>query len=83
MRAIRVVPLVNHATYDKELWPVDKTLIYNAISALATAVGYMPQIGTDVPSWQRALDQDVAKMELVLNELRKLSNAVDTSKPQA
>ena len=69
-------------TYDKELWPVDKTLIYNAISALATAVGYMPKITTDVPSWQRALDQDVAKMELVLSELRKLGNAVDTSKPQ-
>ena len=69
--------------YENELWPIDKTLIYNAISALASALGYMPKITTDVPSWQRALDQDVAKMELVLIELRKLGVPVDTSKPQA
>lgn len=59
-------------TYDKEVLLVDKTLIYYAISALATALTYMPH----------ALNQDVARVELVLNELRKLSIPVDTSKPQ-
>lgn len=68
-------------TYDKELLLVDKTIVYNAISALATALTYMPHVDTAIPRFQIALDQDVARMELVLSELRKLSIPVDTSKP--
>ena len=67
-------------TYDKELLLVDKTLIYNAITALASALTYMPHIQTEVP-FQIAINQDVAKMKLVLSELRKLGFSVDTSKP--
>lgn len=69
-------------TYDKELLLVDKTLIDNAISALETVISYMPHVKTEVTRFQHALNQDVARMELVLNELRKLSVRVDTSKPQ-
>ena len=69
-------------TYDKQLWMVDKSLIYNAISALALALEYM-HVDTAVPRFAQAMKQDVAKMELVLIELRKLGVPVDTSKPQA
>lgn len=65
------------------LWQVDKTVIYNAISALSEALGYMQNIETDVPSWQRTLKQDVARMESALSELRKLGIPLDTSKLQA
>ena len=68
-------------TYDKELLLVDKTLMYNAISALATAISYMPSVKTEVLKFQHSLNEDVARMELVLNELRKISVPVDTSKP--
>ena len=70
-------------TYDKELWMVDKTLIYNAISALALALEYMPHVDTAVPRFAQALKQDIARMESALEALRKLNVPVDTSKPQA
>lgn len=63
-------------TYDKELLLVDKTLIYNAITALETALTYMPHVQTNVPKFQLALNQDLARMELVLNELRNLRHPV-------
>ena len=69
--------------YDKELWQVDKTVIYNAISALSEAVGYVQNIETDVPSWQRTLKQDLARMESALESLRKVGIPLDTPKQQA
>lgn len=70
-------------TYYKELLLVDKTLIYNAITALETALTYMPHVQTSVPKFQLARNQDVSRMESTLGELRKLGIPLDTSKPQA
>jgi tRNA splicing ligase len=64
--------------YQTEMWNVPKDDIYAAIHALDTALDYMPQVKTDVPSWQKKLDQDIAQMKCALNALRKL-NAIDST----
>ena len=37
--------------YQQEMMTVPKDAIYAAIHALGLAIGYMPQIKTDVPQW--------------------------------
>lgn len=61
------------ATYQQEMWTVPKDAIYAAIAAIQLALGYMPQIKTDVPQWQKAVEQDVVRMQCALSELRKLA----------
>ncbi len=58
--------------YQPEIWSVPKDVIYNATEAIQLAISYMPQIKTDVPQWQKAVEQDVVKMQCALTELRKL-----------
>lgn len=60
------------ARYEQEMWTVPKDVIYAAISAIEAALGYMPQIKTDVPRWQQAVDDDIVKMQCAVSELRKL-----------
>jgi len=61
-------------TYGPEIWHVDKTVIYNAITAIATALTYMPHVQTDVPRFQRAFQNDIEFMEGAVAELRKLES---------
>jgi hypothetical protein len=58
--------------YQQEIWSVPKDAIYAARSAIETALGYMPQIKTDVPQWQKTVEQDIVRMQCALAELRKL-----------
>ena len=58
--------------YQPEMWTVPKDAIYAAIEALRLAIGYMPQIKTDVPQWQATLDQDLIKMQCAISELRSV-----------
>jgi len=76
MRAERVVLVEDcgQPVYRPEIWSVEKDMIYAAISALATAIGYMPQIKTDVPRWQKTLEQDIVNMQRAITELRQLPN---------
>ena len=59
-------------SYQPEMWTVPKDAIYAAVEAIQLALGYMPQIKTDVPQWQKAVEQDVVRMQCALAELRKL-----------
>jgi hypothetical protein len=63
-------------SYTQEMWSVPKDAIYSAASALQLALGYMPQIKTDVPQWQKTVEQDIVKMQCALAELRKLGGGV-------
>ena len=58
--------------YQQEMLSVPKDAVYAAMEALRLAIGYMPQIKTDVPQWQATLDQDVVKMQCAVAELRKI-----------
>ena len=58
--------------YQQEMWSVPKDAVYAAMEALRLAIGYMPQVKTDVPQWQATLEQDTAKMQCAADELRKL-----------
>jgi hypothetical protein len=58
--------------YQQEMWSVPKDAIYAALSAIEKALGYMPQIKTDVPQWQKTVEQDIVQMQCALAELRKL-----------
>ena len=58
--------------YQQEVWSVPKDAIYAARLAIETALGYMPQIKTDVPQWQKTVEQDIVQMQCALAELRKL-----------
>ena len=60
------------AEYEQEFWSVPKDAIYAARSALETALGYMPQIKTDVPQWQKTVEHDIVRMQCALSELRRL-----------
>ena len=68
------VPKPSEMTYGPEIWHVDKTVIYNAITAIASALTYLPHIKTEVPRFQRALLNDIDLMEGVVGELRKLES---------
>ena len=70
------IPLAepSEMTYGPEMWHVDKTVIYNAITAIASALTYLPHIKTEVPRFQRALLNDIDLMEGVVGELRKLES---------
>ena len=59
--------------YQPEMWLMPKDAIYAALSAIEAALGYMPQIKTDVPQWQKTVEQDIIWMQCALEELRKLS----------
>jgi hypothetical protein len=58
--------------YQQEMWSVPKDAIYAARSAIETALGYMPQIKTDVPQWQRTVENDIVQMQIALTELKRL-----------
>jgi len=58
--------------YQQEMWSVPKDAIYAALTAIETALSYMPQIKTDVPQWQKTVEQDIVRMQCALAELRKL-----------
>jgi len=58
--------------YQQEIWSVPKNTIYAAIDAIQLALGYMPQIKTDVPQWQKTVEQDIVRMQCAFAELRKL-----------
>lgn len=58
------------------MWSVAKDAIYAAIDAIQSALGYMPQIKTDVPHWQKTVEQDIVRMQCALAELRKLVGAM-------
>lgn len=58
--------------YQQEMLTVPKDAVYAAIDALQLAVGYMPQIKTDVPEWQKLLEIHVAKMQCSLEQLKRL-----------
>lgn len=58
--------------YHQEMWVVPKDVIYNSIGAIQLALGYMPQVKTDVPQWQVVVDRDVERMRCALDELKKL-----------
>ena len=60
-------------TYQPEMWSVPKDAIYAAVEAIQVALGYMPQIKTDVPQWQKTVEQDIVRMQCALADLRKLS----------
>lgn len=66
------IELPNMSGYHQEMWSVPKDVVYAACSAIETALGYMPQIKTDVPQWQRTVEQDIVRMQCALAELRKL-----------
>ena len=74
MRAERVVLVENcgQPVYRPEIWSVEKDTIYAAIEGLRLALGYMPQIKTDVPQWQKMVEQDIVQMQCAITELRKL-----------
>ena len=55
--------------YQQEMWSVPKDTIYAARSAIKTALGYMPQIKTDVPQWEKTVKQDIVLMQCALAEL--------------
>jgi hypothetical protein len=61
--------------YQPEMWSVPKDTIYAAIAAIQLALGYMPQIKTEVPQWQMMVVQDVARMKKALEELQKLGQS--------
>ena len=61
-----------HAQYSREMWSVPKDVIYSAITALESALGYMPQIKSDVPQWQKTTDLDIRRMQQALKSLRDL-----------
>lgn len=58
--------------YTPETWKVRKDVIYAAIAAIETALGYMPQIKTDVPRWQQTIENDIVQMQCAITELRRL-----------
>lgn len=60
------------SVYQREMWSVPKDVIYAAIAAIQSALGYMPQIKSDVSQWQRMVDEDVMKMQCAISELRKM-----------
>ncbi len=59
--------------YQQEMWTVPKDAIYAAITAIETALGYMPQIKSDVPRWQQTMENDIVQMQCAITELRRLS----------
>jgi hypothetical protein len=61
--------------YQPEMWTVPKDTIYAAVAAIQSALGYMPQIKTDVPQWKMMVVQDVARMKKALEELQKLGQS--------
>jgi hypothetical protein len=61
--------------YQKEVWPVPKDVIYNAIQAINIALSYIPHIKTDIPQWQKTLEQDIIRIQCSLSELRKLDGS--------
>ena len=58
--------------YQPEMWSVPKDKIVAAANAIQLALCYMPQIKTDVPQWQKTVEQDIVRMQFALLELRKL-----------
>lgn len=58
--------------YQQEMWSVPKDVIYAAIHSIETALAYMPQVKTDVPVWQKVLEQHVLEMKSTLEMLKKL-----------
>ena len=58
--------------YQQEMWSIPKDTIYAATNAIQLALGYMPQIKTDVLQWQKTVEQDIVRMQCALAELRKL-----------
>ena len=62
------------ALYAPEFWTVQKNHIYAAINALETALSYMPHIKTDVPQWQKTLEQDIVRMQCAITQLRAEPN---------
>lgn len=58
--------------YQPEMWSVPKDVIYAAANAIQVALSYMPQIKTDVPQWQKTIEQDIVQMQCAMTELRKL-----------
>ena len=69
--AIEEIPSISELRYGPEMWQVDKTVIYNAITAIETALTYMPHVQTDVPRFQRALQNDIEQMERAVADLRR------------
>jgi len=63
---------IDATTYQPEILTISKDAVYVVIHALGLAIGYMPQVKTDVPQWQATLEQDTAKMQCAADELRKL-----------
>lgn len=49
---------------------IDVDVVHAAIHALTLALGYMPQIQTDVPQWKRALAIDINAMQTALDRLK-------------
>lgn len=58
--------------YQQEMMNVPKDAIYGAISAIELALGYMPQVQTEVPEWKKLLQIHVAKMQCSLEQLKRL-----------
>ena len=58
--------------YQQEMWSIPKDTIYAATNAIQLALGYMPQIKTEVLQWQKTVEQDIVRMQCALAELRKL-----------
>lgn len=69
---LRLPRLPEVSEYEQEFWSVPKDAIYGAITAIQTALGYMPQIKTDVPQWQRTVENDIVQMQIALTQLKRL-----------
>jgi hypothetical protein len=65
--------------YQTEMWSVQKDTIYAAVAAIQLALGYIPQIKTEVPQWQKTLELDVKRMQIALEELQKLKQHYGSS----
>ncbi len=60
-------------SYEPEIWTIRKDTVYAAVAALQAALGYMSQVKSEVPQWQRQRDIDVRNMEQTLEALKKLN----------
>ena len=58
--------------YQQEMSTVPKDAIHAAITAIENALGYMPQINTDVPRWKQTVEKDIVQMQRAITELRRL-----------
>ena len=58
--------------YQQEMLSLPKDTIYAAKNAIQLALGYMPQINTDVPQWKATLEADITRMQAALESLKKL-----------